>query len=190
MLRILDFVTGELGPTRTYGRRSFVWIPADRSHPTWDGRLGNLTLKMQHARGGVGRRIELDTYAIEEVPQKPGFPGRVFLLLNLTDESQSDVYETVIGPADVCSCTAGRVGHFECKHAAAVRHLIEQGELDDLDDANAPQGVGPDAGAGRAVERPGRVAGPAAGGKVPGGADQPGLTAADVASGRRLTDPF
>lgn len=114
MLRVLDYVTADLPPTRTYGRRSYCWVPADPTHPNWDGRLGNLTIRLQHARSGWGRDIELDTYSVIEQPPSQFVMGRDFLLLNLTDQEQQDVYEVRIGPVEDCTCIAGRVAHYEC----------------------------------------------------------------------------
>lgn len=137
MLRVLDFRSDDLPPTRTYGKRSWLWIPADRGYPEWDRRLGNLTLKLQHARTGWGRAIEVDTYAVVEEPLV-GIPGRKFLLLNLTDPDQPDVYECIVGPQPLCTCMAGTCcvpGEPDitegCKHRDAIAVLVDEGILDD-----------------------------------------------------------
>jgi hypothetical protein len=122
---------------RTYGKRRWCWVPADHDHPEWDRRLGNLTLLLQHAKTGWGRNLEIDTYAIEEQPLV-GAMGRKFLLLNLTDPEQEDVYETIVGPESSCSCKAGKCrvpGEPEvtdgCKHRDGINCLIAEGLLDD-----------------------------------------------------------
>lgn len=139
MLRVIDFHTASLSPTKTYGKRSLCWIPADHEHPEWDRRLGNLTIKLQPARTGWGRCIEVDTYAVVEEPLV-GVMGRKFLLLNLTDPEQPDVYETVIGPQPSCTCKAAKCKAESDKHIDALTYLVEAGILDEVPDYDAPGG--------------------------------------------------
>jgi hypothetical protein len=127
MLSVLDYRCGELLPTASYARRSWCWIPANREHPEWDRRLGNLTLKVQHA-SGYGAKCDLDTYAIEELDPIFGI-GRVFLLVNLTDLEQSQPYQVTIGDYELCTCQSGKCKQ-DCKHSAAIVELIESGILD------------------------------------------------------------
>ncbi|HXD87044.1 MAG TPA: hypothetical protein VN641_11155 [Urbifossiella sp.] len=135
MLSVNDYRTADLGPTATYGRRRLCWIPASREHPEWDRRDGNLTLVMQHARTGWGRKIETDTYAVEEQPPIIGVMGRVFLLLNLSDDEQDQPYQCVIGPNEQCTCTAAKCkvpaseNSHGCKHIDALNYLVENGHL-------------------------------------------------------------
>src|SRR6185503_17239434 len=112
---------------------------ADREHPEWDNRLGNLTIKLQHTKEGVGRAIEIDTYAIKEVHLLPGAMGRVFLVLNITDPEQSEPYQVLIGRESLCDCKAGKCkvpegpGTMGCKHRDAVALMLEKQMLDDCD---------------------------------------------------------
>lgn len=131
MLAVLDLITGELAPTATYAKRSFVFTPVDPEYPEPDGRLGNLTLKLQAAKGGTGRKIDLDTYAIEESDNHNAAPGnRVFWFINLTDKAQVEPYETTVGPNHKCTCKAGKCKvESGCKHVAAMTALIEEGAV-------------------------------------------------------------
>jgi hypothetical protein len=136
-MSVLDMVSGELPPTATYQRRAFVWLPADPGDYD-DGRLGTLTIVLQHSRR-TGAKQESDTYAVEPESEPVGSMGRAYLLCNLTDPGQPDVYRCVIAPhasGDSCSCDAGRVdrgrkrkaaGELECKHRATLRALMEEG---------------------------------------------------------------
>jgi hypothetical protein len=132
--------TGELPPTATYAVREWRWVPADPGAEV----LGELTIVLQrHARNGRAKptAVESDTYAVQHDTPPVGGPGRAYLLLNLTDPDQADVYRVVIGPypsGDTCSCPAGRVdlgrkrraaGELTCKHRSPIRQIIEQGGL-------------------------------------------------------------
>lgn len=127
--RVLDAICLEMPPTATYGRRALLWVPVDHTHPAWDGRCGTLTIKLQHAKYRAGANVELDTYAVEEQPEQPGLPGRSFLVLNLTDPEQEDVYEVCLGPVNLCKCKAGKCRVPDCKHRSALAAVIEFGEL-------------------------------------------------------------
>lgn len=123
MLDVLAMHTADLGSTKSYGKRRCCWIPASKDHPEYDGRDGNLTLVMQPARTGWGRKIETDTYFVEEqIP--PPHPGRVFLLLNKTDPEVTEPYEVVIGPVTRCSCKGGKCKTETDKHVDAMAYLI------------------------------------------------------------------
>ena len=57
-----------------------------------------------------------------------GFPGRVFLLVNLTDKTQGDTYQTFVGEGlGFCTCPAGKYGAKQCKHRDGLRAAIEAG---------------------------------------------------------------
>ncbi len=128
--RVLDALNLPMAPTATYARRSCLFVPVDPSHPSWDGRCGTLTIKLQHSRAKTAAKVELDTYAVEEQAPAPGFPGRTFLLLNLTDPKQEDVYEVCLGPVNRCKCKAGKCRVASgCKHASALEEVIAFGEL-------------------------------------------------------------
>lgn len=114
-----------LPPTATYADRRILWLPA--SPEDADGRLGTLVVVLTHRRGG---RVERDRYAVEEEGPAVGVLGRSFLLLNLDDPDQDDVYRVAIGyPVDRCSCTAGCVKRYGCKHSAGLRELIVRKSL-------------------------------------------------------------
>lgn len=141
MLSILDAYTEVLPPTKTYGRRSLCWIPANPQHPEADGRLGNLSIKLEHARTGWGRNVECDTYAIERDTPLPGDNGgAAFWLQNFTDPEQEQPYRCVLGGLNrlsSCTCTAGKCrvpGEPDvtdgCKHRDALLHLIQEGFLE------------------------------------------------------------
>jgi hypothetical protein len=139
-MSVLDMTCGSLPPTATYQRRDYVWLPADPGDYD-DGRLGTLTIVLQHSRR-AGAKQTSDTYAVErESEPTPGVVGRSFLLCNLTDPDQEDVYRTVVAPhrsGDSCTCDAGRVdtgrkrkaaGELPCKHRDTLRALIEEGAV-------------------------------------------------------------
>lgn len=135
MLAVLDAYSEVLGPTRTYARRSFVWIPADPNYPEADGRLGNLTIKVQHSKSGVRRAVECDTYLVERDTPEPGDEcGQAFWLANVTDPDAEEPYRCVIGGLKPkCGCRAGKCrvpadDHTSgCKHRDTLEHLINEG---------------------------------------------------------------
>lgn len=138
-LSVLDAVTDVLPPTKTYGRRSLCWIPVDPYRPVSDGRLGNLSIKLEHAKSGVRRAVECDTYAVEKDSAEPGDNGGdAFWLVNLTDKEQERPYRCVVGGLNAlprCDCKAGQCrvpgdpeeGFYGCKHRCALIYLIENG---------------------------------------------------------------
>jgi len=136
MLAILDAYSDVLPATRTYARRSFVWIPVDADHPEADGRLGNLSIKVQHSKSGVHRAVECDTYAVERDTPEPGDNlGTAFWLANITDPEAEEPYRCVVGGmTPKCGCKAGKCkvpaeeGCTEgCKHRDAIAHLLGMG---------------------------------------------------------------
>ena len=138
MLAILDAYTDVLPPTKTYSRRSFCWIPADPESPEADGRIGNLTIKLQHSKSGVRRNVECDTYAVERDTPEPGDNGgTAFWLMNMTDPDAEEPYRCVVGGMNPkCGCTAGKCkvppdegATLGCKHRDAIEHLIEGGYI-------------------------------------------------------------
>lgn len=137
MLAVLDAVSDTLPPTRTYARRSFVWIPADAERPEADGRLGLLSIKLQHSKSGVRRTVECDSYSIERDTPEPGdMGGQAFWLMNTTDPESEEMYRCVVGGMKPkCTCTAGKCrvpadeGTAGCKHRDAIQHLIQMGAI-------------------------------------------------------------
>jgi hypothetical protein len=127
MLMVNDAISDELPPTRTYGRRSFVWIPSD------GGMLGELIIKLQHAKSGVNRNLEVDTYGVEADTPEPGdHGGRAFWFVNLSDPEQERPYRCVVGGLTPhCDCKAGKCkvpsddSTQGCKHRDALQYLIE-----------------------------------------------------------------
>lgn len=117
---ILDATTIDLPPTLTYRRREATLIPGDRP-----GEF-HLTIRLWKGRR-AGSRMEEDTYAVEE-EDSVGVPGRSFLLVNLTDDSQPDAYRCVVGGRDThCTCTAGQCRvPAGCKHRDSLAALIEE----------------------------------------------------------------
>lgn len=117
---ILDKIGGDLAPTATYARRSWEFIPGDPGE-------GLLTIIL-HKGKRAGCKVEVDTYQIQEQPAV-GSMGREFLLLNIGDEGQPDVYRCLVGGLhEHCTCTAGncRVAS-GCKHRHALAAVIEDG---------------------------------------------------------------
>lgn len=125
---MIDSLSLDLGPTRTYGRRSACWIPVDETDERWDGRTGSLITNVQKA-AGYGRRCEVDSYAVEEVPLEPGEHGRAFLLVKTdprTDDPAADeVYRCVVNDrGGRCTCKAGSCRVEVCKHRDALALVI------------------------------------------------------------------
>lgn len=128
-------ITGDLGPTATYARRSFAWVPAVNgmiAHRRPGGEfevlpaLGKLTIKLQHGRR-CGCKCELDTYAVEEEVEPEEPDTRLFVLLNLTDASQREPYKVTVGGENKCRCIAGCVKRIEsCKHRDSLAVLAEE----------------------------------------------------------------
>jgi hypothetical protein len=109
--------SGELPDTLTHTERSWVWVPGD-------GVLcdGKLTIRQRRTRGG--RRLELDTYLVQEQAARVGVMGRVFLVAKQSGEN-AEVYETVIGPQMLCNCKAGSCKVPNCKHRDALAAVLE-----------------------------------------------------------------
>lgn len=134
---MLTVLSGDLGPTATYSRRSFAWISNGSGEVDMpDGEIipaiGKLTLKLQHGKGR-GLKCELDTYAVAEAePEELG--TRLFVLLNLTDPTQEKAYLVTVGGVNKCRCIAGLVGHYQCKHEAALSLLVADGILEPADE--------------------------------------------------------
>lgn len=114
------FVAGDLEPTATYAARSYRWVPGDAG----DGRVGTLDLILRKRKGGP---VEHDQYAVVE---EPAIGYRSFLLLNLTDPGQEDVYRTNIGPRGAeCTCKAGSYRVAVCKHRDGLAALLAKNHL-------------------------------------------------------------
>lgn len=125
-MSVLDLLTGSLPPTATYARRDWVWLPADPTdYP--DGRLGTLTIVLQHSRR-AGAKQESDSYGVDFETEPVGRMGANFLLVNDTDPQQPDAYRVLIGPEVSCTCKAGKC-RTPCKHIDAILDVIEQGGI-------------------------------------------------------------
>lgn len=138
---MVNVITGDLGPTATYQRRSFAWVSngsgfVSHERTLADGEqieevvpaLGKLTIKVQHAKG-CGCQCEIDTYAVEEVaPEQIG--TRLFVLLNLSDPSQREPYRVTVGGMNRCRCQAGVCKVPSCKHRDACAALVAEGAFE------------------------------------------------------------
>lgn len=124
-------VSGELEPTSVYRWRRWSWVRnPDKTRPGhhYDGLL---CIRLRKSKGPEGK-VEKDTYAVEEQPAPPGFIGRRFYLLNLTDGAQADVYECHVGfrPGEgSCTCPAGRHKAPSDKHREALFALMQSGVI-------------------------------------------------------------
>jgi hypothetical protein len=126
-MKPLGLISRTLNPTATYKVREYLWLPADMEHPSWDRRLGNLTIELWHGKGR-STKMECDTYAVEECPPEPGWMFRQFYLVNLTDPDQAEPYIVRIGRFNTCSCKAGRC-RTPCKHIECLADLIIEGTI-------------------------------------------------------------
>jgi hypothetical protein len=123
---VIETLLGDLPATRTHRRRSWQWVRTAGG----ERHDGLLTVE-QSPSGTPGCRVERDVYEVQE-HHAPGYVGRAFLLCNLDDPDQPDVYETFLGPRGehdwCCSCRAGTTGR-RCKHVDALRAVIAEGGL-------------------------------------------------------------
>ena len=131
----LDMQTGSLPPTASYARRDWVWMPADPCH--WsDGRIGTLTIILQHANSRPGCKQEVDHYGVQEETEL-GLPSgiRSFLLENDSDPDEYGPFRCMVGGmVETCGCEAGgadrrRREPTSCKHRDALKDMIEQGVI-------------------------------------------------------------
>jgi hypothetical protein len=114
---------GRLVPSATHASRIWQWQPSEDGT---DLEEGVLTLILG-SESNPSR--EIDCYAVQEYAA-PGWIGRAFLLLNLSDRSQPDVYSVLIcadGTRSVCDCRAGRVGRYRCKHVDGIAAILHAG---------------------------------------------------------------
>jgi hypothetical protein len=136
---MIETLLGDLPPTRTHRRRSWQWVRTAGG----ERHDGLLTVE-QSPSGTPGCRVERDVYAVQEYPAV-GYAGRCFLLLNLDDPDQPDVYQTLVGPRGPgdwsCTCKAGSCGLL-CKHVTAIRTVIAEGGLPHPS-ADAPESPAP-----------------------------------------------
>lgn len=107
--------TVELPPTATYVSRRATYAPAGPGE-------GTLTILLRKKSGPPEEAV----YAVEE--QAPPAPGvRSFFLEKLTLPESPDTYGVVVGPRGArCTCTAGCVRKYVCRHEAAVKELLSQ----------------------------------------------------------------
>lgn len=112
---LLDKTFIELPPTATYARREVEFTPLP-------GR-GEGMLTIQQWKSRSGSRSERDTYQVQE-EDAIGVMGRAFLILNVSDDDQPDVYRCIVGPQSHCTCTAGNVKRYSCKHRDSLAELV------------------------------------------------------------------
>lgn len=121
-----------LPATPSYPRREYQYVPGRVSG---DSRDGTLTIRLSKGKR-AGSMWEEDTYGVEE-GRSVGAPnpGRVFLLLNLTDPEQPDVYEVLISAADErrdrCTCLAFVGQRRRCKHIDSLRAITTEGSREE-----------------------------------------------------------
>lgn len=129
MLSYTDMIRDVIPPTKTYHLREVMFVPGDG-----DDGIGRLTLKLQHRRG-INRAYDLDSYVLDrDTPEPNDNGGNAFLLKNITDETQDEIYRCVIGGLNAvprCTCTAakckvpGEKGITDgCKHRDALGYLL------------------------------------------------------------------
>lgn len=125
-LGVLSMISGDLPPTATYCRRSWVWIPGGPG-----GRIGTLTVQLQRGerRGRRTVSIESDSYAVVEDSAPLNHRGAAFLLLNESDPAADEVYQVVMRPEWRCNCKAGLCRVPACKHRESLAAVIEAGGL-------------------------------------------------------------
>jgi len=112
----IDVMTGTLEDTLTHFGRSWNWVPGDGIE-----RFGTLTIRQRRKRGR--QLVELFTYHVQEEPPLPFVMGRVFLLAKQDDSAE--VYEVIVGPNAMCSCTAGRCKQYGCKHRDGMQAVVK-----------------------------------------------------------------
>ena len=117
-------LSGSLQPTKTYASRRWVWTRNPDPAALGDGTL-TITCKRSSKPGA---KAEDDTYSVAEVAEAVRGWKR-FLLVNITDAGQKDVYEVTLGGrGDLCTCDAGRAKvPSGCKHRHALRAVVAAG---------------------------------------------------------------
>ncbi len=134
MVALLESVRGDLTPTASYDRRSYSWVPADRS--VFDEHTdGCLTIFLTH----TGKRItrnEVFVYFVEvEWDAAADFGVRSFLLENFTEPDEFGPFRCVVGSLhDSCGCEAGRISAARgedavCKHVSSLLDLMNKGVM-------------------------------------------------------------
>lgn len=117
---------------RRAGRElSFAWAASESPEYRWCCVITETETFKRRAD-----RVTETRYAVEEVERfgRGEGVGRLFLFSKLDDDAprSDEIYECFVSP-DVhsCSCrgSACRNHGLVCRHAAAVRHGIEQGEI-------------------------------------------------------------
>lgn len=118
----VNVLTGDLPATSSYAKRSWLWLPSNDPTGMVQDTL-TITLSKGKRPGG---RIEVDSYDVSESTLM-FHPGRTFLLLNLDDPHQPDIYECHLdGRLAFCSCVAGRVKHYPCKHMECLAAVLAE----------------------------------------------------------------
>lgn len=137
MLDWVSMYSDTLPATRTYAKRSFTFVPAKPEYRERTGQIGYLLTRLQHARTGVNRNVEIDGYMLERDTPEPGDEGGMaFWLANQTDPDAQEVYRCVVGGLKPkCTCKASKCqvrddeGSLVCKHFASLTRLIEEGVI-------------------------------------------------------------
>lgn len=129
MLLVLDTLTGECSPTKTYARRQWVYVPEDRGAPGWTGAYAHVTIVMQKTGGGFAK-AETFKYLVEEQVEH-GRAGRLFILVKRGPENpDGELYECFVADDErlsSCTCTAGQCRVDNCKHRDCIRDIIANG---------------------------------------------------------------
>lgn len=109
----MQVVTGTLERTAKGKSRHFAWLPT----PDLVDAVGLLSLSE------VGRGT--DGYLVQEVDD-PAEGTKQFLLLKTSDPVDNAVYEVTLWPLGAaCTCTDALARKRVCKHAQAMRKIVE-----------------------------------------------------------------
>jgi len=116
-------LAGDLPASKTHAVRRWTWVRRSDPHALEDGVL-TITLRRSAKPGAAS---DDDSYAVAEQPEAVR-GWRRFFLVNLTDRTQKDVYEVVLGGrGDTCTCDAGKYRVPNCKHRDALRAVVRAG---------------------------------------------------------------
>lgn len=132
----------DLEPTASYAVRHWLFVPADLSSQSWDGRHGTLVI-VQGRSAKPDTKRDRGMYSVQEFVNS-GNGGRQFLLTKLDaptegekievpeDKKKGEVIEVYLGDGLLpprCNCDAGRAGLAVCKHRDALAAVVAAGGL-------------------------------------------------------------
>ena len=133
----------DLEPNTTYQVRHWLFVPADLTSHSWDGRHGTLVI-VQGRSGKPDTKRDRGIYAVQEV-MNAGAGGRQFLLAKQDDDTaetiapavsdgarKDEIHEVFLGDGVLparCNCKAGQVGLPNCKHRDALAAVVAAGGL-------------------------------------------------------------